>query len=140
MMFIIAWWKEILGASLIIVIVGLFYFISIQKNTILKKETKILELTNTIKTLNDVILSDGKTIHSLNLEIISLKGILSGNDEISSGTITDLKKIIKELKSKKPQGRTVTIYRDCNITEVPQTSQEIPNDFIKISIENIGKL
>ena len=140
MMFIIAWWKEILGASLIIVIVGLFYFISIQKNTILKKETKILELTNTIKTLNDIILTDGKTIHSLNLEIISLKGILSGNDEISSGTITDLKKIIKELKSKKPQGRTVTIYRDCNITEVPQTSQEIPNDFIKISIENIGKL
>lgn len=139
-MFILTWWKEILGASLIIVIAGLFYFISIQKNTILEKEAKIQELSGVIKTLQGVNVENNNTILNLEKDIKDLRNILSGNDEISSETIHSLKNIIGELKKKAPQ--TVTVYDDCKVTEVTpdkNSTKENPNDFIKLNIENIGK-
>ena len=145
-MFFLTWWKETLIGSLFLTVGVMLYLSSLQGNSILKKENEIKELITNLEILQGVQEENQATIGFLHTDIIDLRKILIGNDNISSETIGSLKKIIKEFqKTKHPkptQTITVTVYEDCNVSVHPDTKikeKDEQNDFIKISIDSIGK-
>jgi len=141
MLFIIQYWKELISVFVITIltltITGLLLKNSSQKNIILEKEQDIILLQNSVKLHQVAIASNLKTISSLNEDIINLNKTINDSNDISNGTVSQLKKVIKELGNKPP--KYSTIYKDCNVSQESNLTQEGQDDFIQNTIQNIGK-